>query len=82
VAAGFEHSIANAYYIPLALFIKAGAADSFWASIGKTPADFPALTWGNFFIGNLIPVTIGNIIGGSVMVAAVYWFVYLRNRDT
>jgi formate/nitrite transporter len=81
VAAGFEHSIANAYYIPLALFIKAGAADSFWASIGKTPADFPALTWGNFFVGNLVPVTIGNIIGGSVMVAAVYWFVYLRNRD-
>jgi formate/nitrite transporter len=78
VAAGFEHCIANIYYIPMALFIKAGAADSFWASIGKTAADFPALTWKNFVLGNLLPVTIGNVIGGSIMVAAVYWFVYLR----
>ena len=80
VAAGFEHSIANIYFIPIALFIKAGAPDSFWMSIGKTAADFPALTWGNFFVGNLVPVTIGNIIGGSVLVAAVYWFVYLRKK--
>jgi formate/nitrite transporter len=78
VASGFEHSIANIYFIPMGLFIKAGAPDSFWTSIGKTAADFPALTWDNFFVGNLIPVTIGNTIGGSVMVAAVYWFVYLR----
>ena len=41
---------------------------------------FPGLTWENFLIGNLVPVTIGNIIGGSIMVAAVYWFVYLRKR--
>jgi len=81
VAAGFEHSIANMYFIPIGLFIKAGAADSFWTSIGKTAADFPALTWQNFFLGNLLPVTIGNIIGGSLMVAAIYWFIYLRNRD-
>lgn len=79
VAAGFEHSIANIYFIPMGLFIKAGAPDSFWAAIGKTAADFPALTWGNF-VTNLIPVTLGNIIGGAVMVGAVYWFVYLRNR--
>jgi formate transporter len=80
VAAGFEHCIANIYFIPMGLFIKAGAPDSFWASIGKTAADFPALTWANFLLGNLMPVTIGNIIGGSVMVAAVYWFVYLRKK--
>ena len=80
VAAGFEHSIANIYFIPMGLFIKTGAADSFWTSIGKTASDFPALTWSNFFIGNLVPVTIGNIIGGSIMVAAVYWFVYLRKN--
>ncbi|MFL6796599.1 MAG: formate/nitrite transporter family protein [Xanthobacteraceae bacterium] len=82
VAAGFEHSIANAYFIPIGLFIRSGAPDSFWASIGKTAADFPALTWHNFFLANLLPVTIGNAIGGSVMVAAVYWFVYLRNRTS
>ena len=82
VAAGFEHSIANIYFIPMGLFIKAGAPDAFWAAIGRTAADFPALTWGNFLVGNLLPVTIGNIIGGSVMVAAVYWFVYLRAKKT
>jgi len=81
VAAGFEHSIANIYYLPVGLFIKAGAPDSFWTAIHKTPADFPALTWHGFLLGNLLPVTIGNILGGSVMVAAVYWFVYLRKRD-
>lgn len=77
-AAGFEHCVANMYFIPIGLFIKAGAPASFWTSIGKTPADFPALDWSNFLIGNLVPVTIGNIIGGSIMVGAVYWFVYLR----
>jgi formate/nitrite transporter len=77
VACGFEHSIANVYFIPMALFIKTGAPDSFWTSIGRSPEGFPNLTWGNF-LGNLMPVTLGNIIGGSVMVAAVYWFVYLR----
>jgi formate transporter len=80
VAAGFEHCIANIYYFPIALFIKTGAPDSFWAAIGKTAADFPNLTWGSFFIANLLPVTIGNIIGGSIMVGAIYWFVYLRYR--
>ena len=80
VAAGFEHSIANIYFIPMGLFIRAGASKSFWRNIGKTAADFPELTWGNFLVGNLVPVTIGNIIGGSIMVTAVYWFVYLRKR--
>jgi len=79
VAAGFEHSIANMYFIPIGLFIQAGAPDSFWTAIHKTAADFPSLTWQNF-INNLIPVTIGNIIGGVVLVGAVYWFVYLRKR--
>jgi formate/nitrite transporter FocA (FNT family) len=37
-----------------------------------------SLTWGNFFINNLIPVTLGNIIGGAVLVGCVYWFVYLK----
>src|SRR5574341_1124041 len=78
VAAGFEHSIANMYFIPVALFIKTGASNAFWTSIGKTAADFPNLTWGNFFLANLLPVTIGNIIGGAVMVGLVYWSIYLR----
>ena len=80
VAAGFEHSIANMYFIPIGLLIKAGAPANFWEAIGKTAADYPNLTWGNFLFANLLPVTIGNIIGGSVMVGLVYWFIYIRKR--
>jgi formate transporter len=78
VAAGFEHSIANMFFIPAALFARYGGSSAFFAAIQKTPADFPHLTWGNFFLVNLLPVTIGNIIGGAVLVGLVYWFVYLR----
>jgi formate transporter len=78
VAAGFEHSVANMYFIPIGLLIKQGAPASFWEAIGKTAADYSNLTWGNFFLANLLPVTIGNIIGGSVMVGLVYWFIYIR----
>ena len=82
VAAGFEHSIANMYFIPIGLLIKATAAPEFWTAIGKSAADFGNLTWGNFFIANLLPVTLGNIIGGAVMVGLVYWFVYIRKGLT
>ena len=78
VAAGFEHSVANMYFIPIGLFIKAGASADYWTLIGKTAADFPNLTWGNFFLANLLPVTLGNIVGGAVMVGLVYWSIYLR----
>lgn len=78
VAAGFEHSIANMYFIPIALFIKDFAGEAFWTAAGKTPADYASITWGSFLINNLIPVTIGNIIGGALLVAAVYWMVFLR----
>jgi formate transporter FocA len=80
VAAGFEHSIANMYFIPIGLFIKSGAPGSFWTAIGKTAADFGSLTWERFLVNNLLPVTIGNVIGGALMVGVVYWFVYLRKR--
>ena len=78
VAAGFEHSIANMYFIPIALFVKAGAPESFWANIGQAPADYPRLTWDRFLFNNLLPVTLGNLVGGAVLVGAIYWFVYLR----
>lgn len=80
VAAGFEHSVANMYFIPMGLLVKAAAPLSFWWDINRTPADFADLTWGNFFLNNLIPVTLGNIIGGTVLVGAVYWFVYLHRK--
>lgn len=76
VAAGFEHSVANMYFIPVGLFIKSDSA--FMAQAGLDVANYANLTWGNFFLHNLLPVTIGNIIGGAVMVGLVYWFIYLR----
>ena len=79
VAAGFEHSVANMYFIPMGLFVK---EDSSWLAGRENVPDLSSLTWPNFLVDNLVPVTIGNLIGGTVMVAAVYWFVYLRpTRD-
>ncbi len=77
VAAGFEHSIANMYFIPIGLLIK-NFDPEFAANTGL---DLTNLTWSSFFINNLLPVTIGNIIGGAVFVAALYWAIFLRESD-
>ncbi len=80
VAAGFEHSIANMYFVPYALLVKMGDAE-FMGRVSEKIANLDKLTWSNFFVNNLIPVTIGNIIGGAVLVAAVYWAIFLRKQD-
>lgn len=80
VAAGTEHSVANMYFIPIGLMVKNFGGAAFLENIGKTALDFPNLTLGKFFLDNLLPVTIGNIIGGAVMVGLIYWFVYLRKK--
>ena len=77
VAAGFEHSIANMYFIPYALFIK-NFDPAFIAAVGDRVPNLDLLTWQAFLVNNLIPVTIGNIIGGAVLVAAAYWAIFLR----
>ena len=77
VAAGFEHSIANMYFVPFGLLIKSFDP----AFVAETGLELTNLTWGNFIVNNLLPVTIGNIIGGAVLVAAIYWSIFLRNRD-
>ena len=77
VAAGFEHSVANMYIIPLGLFIKAWAPAALWSLIGSDISRYEALTWSRFLV-SLAPVTIGNIVGGGGLVGAVYWFIYLR----
>ena len=76
VAAGFEHSVANMYFVPIGLLIK-DLDPAFAAASGL---DLSGLTWSAFIFNNLIPVTIGNIIGGTLMVAGVYWAVFLK-RD-
>lgn len=80
VAAGFEHSIANMYFIPKALFIKNWGDVDFWTSIKSSPEMYDHITWHHFIFNNLIPVTIGNIIGGAILVGIVYWFVYLKDK--
>jgi formate transporter len=50
-----------------------------WSQLGALPAQYEALTAFGL-VRNLVPVTIGNIIGGGVLVGVVYWFVYLRTR--
>lgn len=79
VAAGFEHSVANMYFLPYGLFVKWGATDAFWAMAQTTPADYAALGIAGI-AANLVPVTLGNILGGGGLVGLVYWFVYLRKR--
>ena len=63
----------------LTMFVLAVLAGAF-ISIGRDPADYTTLTWNAFLLDNLLPVSVGNVIGGAVMVGAVYWFVYLRKR--
>jgi formate transporter len=77
VAAGFEHSVANMYFVPMGLFIK-NLDPNFTSSL---PLNLDGLTWGGFLLNNLLPVTIGNIIGGSLFVAAVYWTIFLHRRE-
>lgn len=74
VAAGFEHSIANMYFVPIGLLIKAFDP----AFVAASGVDLSRLTWGNFFVANLLPVTLGNVIGGTVLVAVIYWLIFLR----
>ncbi len=74
VLSGFEHSIANMYFIPVGILAKANAQ---FAEISGLAADkLAAINWGTFLTNNIIPVTIGNIIGGAVIVSWVYWYVY------
>lgn len=78
VASGFEHSIANMFQIPLAIGIKNFAPAEFWEMTGTTASQFADLNMADFVMNNLIPVTIGNIIGGSVFVGLWFWSIFLR----
>ncbi|MBC7342530.1 MAG: formate/nitrite transporter family protein [Clostridia bacterium] len=84
VASGFEHSIANMYFIPMGLALKgepivlAALAKAGNISVAQAQASLAGLTWSNFLLGNLLWVTIGNIVGGAIFVGTAYWSVYLR----
>jgi formate/nitrite transporter len=77
VTSGFEHCIANMYYIPAGILaLKNPAFADSAAALGVSPAALENLNLYGFFVTNLIPVTLGNIVGGSVFVATAYYFAY------
>ncbi|BEP28279.1 formate/nitrite transporter family protein [Helicovermis profundi] len=82
ITSGFEHSVANMYYISAGILAKGNpvyleAAKNAGVSIEK----LNSLNWTTFVTKNLVPVTIGNIVGGGLLVAGVYWFVYLKKDE-
>ena len=69
---GFEHSIANMYYIPAGIF---AAQNPEWVALSQVPSEQIAnVNWIGFFVKNLLPVTLGNIVGGGLMVWTLFWF--------
>ena len=83
VASGFEHSVANMYYIPAGIIAKCNPSYVSKAlELGASQAGIDALGWVSMFTNNLLPVTLGNIIGGAGLVGLVYWFAYLRGEKS
>lgn len=78
VASGFEHSVANMYFVPIGLFLKGNVAVVNAAGLAET---INSLTWSRFLIENLVPVTLGNIIGGAFFVGGVYYLAYALKKD-
>ncbi|MDO5740273.1 MAG: formate transporter FocA [Ornithinimicrobium sp.] len=76
VASGFEHSVANMFMIPLGILIKDNAGSEFWSQTGLEASAFSDLTWSSFYLDNLLPVTLGNIVGGGVMIGILYWTIF------
>lgn len=62
VAIGFEHVVANMFFIPMGIFLG-------------------GVTWSQFFLNNMVPATLGNIIGGGIFVAAIYWWTFIRGTE-
>ena len=76
ITSGFEHCVANMYYVPAGIMAKATPE---WAAASGLSAEALAdLTWMNFFLNNLLPVTLGNIVGGMVFVGMLYWYAYKK----
>ncbi len=78
VSSGFEHCVANMFMVPLGITIQMFAGPDFWTNIGVNAAQYSDLTPWHFVSNNLIPVTLGNIIGGAVLVGLANWSIYRR----
>ena len=78
VAMGFEHSIANMYFIPAGLLLKCNPE----MVSTLNGADLSNLTLSGFLFDNLLPVTVGNMVGGAIFVGTIYWILYLRKQES
>jgi len=79
VASGFEHCVANMYFVPIGIWLKSQPSVITAAeAMAGGALSLQNLTWSGFIVKNLVPVTIGNIIGGALLVGGVYWAVYIR----
>lgn len=64
------------FMLPLAILIKDTAGAEYWSTAGLDPGAYADLTWAHFLVGNLLPVTLGNIVGGGVMIGILYWTIF------
>ena len=78
VASGYEHSVANMFFIPNGILMK--HVPSIVTASGLTPDQLATLSWKAFFVHNLIPVTLGNMVGAFVFVVLLFWTAYLREE--
>ena len=79
ITSGFEHSVANMYYIPAGILAK---ENTLWATAsGLSTEALDALTWHSFFFQNLVPVTLGNIVGGGLLVGIAYFWAYSLKKE-
>jgi formate/nitrite transporter len=78
VTSGFEHSIANMYYIPAGILAKANPQ---WLDLSRVSTEnLAGLNWGTFVTRNLVPVTLGNIVGGMILVGMFYWLALTKKK--
>ena len=77
VVSGFEHSVANMFYVPVGILAK--GVPEYAQAAAEAGVDLSGLNWQSFLQGNLLPVTLGNIVGG-LAVGVIYWYCYLKDK--
>lgn len=81
VVSGYEHCVANMYYIPAAIFAKSNPAyvEKAISAYGLTQAQIDSVNWGSFLLKSALPVTLGNVLGGMVFVGIILYFIHAKN---